>query len=220
MSLARKIPAVAYAALSIADTVLAGTKKDSTLRAVTKAALMPTLAAATVASTSQPDKALLAAQAFSWGGDVALLKDGEPAFLAGAASFGLAHAAYSTIWRRHQGKGFLKRPTTGLIAASTLAAAPMMAIAAGKKHPALGVAVGVYSAALSLVAAQACALDEDIDSTTRGLIAAGALSFLASDTILGANMFLFETKSPVAEQAVMATYTAAQGLLAMGVRRL
>ena len=44
----------------------------------------------------------------------------------------------------------------------------------------------------------------------------GAALFLASDTILGLQKFVLRRKVPALETAVMATYTAGQGLIAAG----
>src|SRR4029450_5237136 len=100
------LPSAVYAALAIADSVAAG-KISSTaarrLRYPLKPALMPALAAAflegTRGNTGRADTDLLragtaAAQAFSWGGDVALLGASERSFLTGLGSFFAAHAAY------------------------------------------------------------------------------------------------------------------------------
>ena len=44
----------------------------------------------------------------------------------------------------------------------------------------------------------------------------GAALFLVSDTILGLQEFVLGRKVPALETAVMATYTAGQGLIAAG----
>ncbi len=215
-----RIAAAAYVATAAIDTWFAGAEAPDAkrIRLITKSALMPLLA---LASRPAPAK-LFAAQGFSWGGDVALLADGEAAFLGGAGSFGIAHGAYWSLWRerRDRSRSLWSRPSTKVLAAGVGAAAPVIAIASGRKDPVLGGAVAAYSVALTAVAAQALALSDEVDPQARRLIGAGALAFLASDTILGANMFVLPQRSAVAERAVMATYTIAQGLLAAGVRRL
>lgn len=218
-----RVLAAGYVVLSGIDTWLAGstTPRAVAARRLTKPALMPTLAAATATARPNPPRALLAAQGFSWGGDLALLGSSETAFLAGAGSFGVGHVGYLTLWRslRDRSASLWSHPSTKVLVGSTLAAAPVIAWAAAKQNPVLAGPVAAYAVGLTAVAAQACALDESVDPVARRMIAAGALSFLASDTILGANMFVLPEKSALAERAVMATYTAAQGLLAAGALR-
>ena len=54
----------------------------------------------------------------------------------------------------------------------------------------------------------------------RRLVAAGALTFLASDSILGLRKFVLPDPDPRLEGAVMATYTTAQLLISEGAGRL
>ena len=89
-----KVLAGAYVALAVADAVLAGRPGATArrLRYVTKPALMPVLA--TASRRAGGGRALTAAQALSWGGDVALLGQGPRAFQGGLGSFLGAHLAY------------------------------------------------------------------------------------------------------------------------------
>ena len=64
--------------------------------------------------------------------------------------------------------------------------------------------------------ASATVLDPRLPKRGRRAVAAGAALFLTSDTLLGAQKFLLREESPTLEVAVMATYTAAQGLIAAG----
>ena len=98
-ALKRVAPALAYVALAVADATLAGREGTTArrLRFVTKPALMPTLSVAM--HQAKPGDPLVragvtTAQAFSWGGDVALLGSSEKAFLGGVGSFFGAHLAY------------------------------------------------------------------------------------------------------------------------------
>ena len=88
-----------YAALAIADSVAAGRGGSTAarrLRYVLKPALMPVLAAAFLDGTRGRGFACRhrpaprrdgSGQAFSWGGDVALLGTSERSFLTGVGSF-------------------------------------------------------------------------------------------------------------------------------------
>src|SRR3978361_317816 len=108
--LKRALPVVAYVALSATDALLAGREGTTArrLRFLTKPALMPTLTIAM--HRAEPRDALVrrgvtAAQAFSWGGDVALLANGETAFLGGVGSFLGAHLAYIGTFTARRGRG-------------------------------------------------------------------------------------------------------------------
>jgi uncharacterized membrane protein YhhN len=213
-----------YAALAAVDTVLAGKSSKAARRArfVVKPLLMPALAAAFVEATpGRTDllrRSTVAAQAFSWGGDVALLGKGDKAFLAGVGSFFAAHAAYITGFASVRGHRGQVDPT-GLKAAAGIWAvtAPTMGLAARRKNPDLGLPVAGYGTILATMFATSTVLDPTINPTARRNIKAGTALFLASDTLIGIQDFLLKEKSPALESAVMATYTAGQALIAGGV---
>lgn len=205
----------AYVAAALLDTALAASSSKQARR-FTKPLLMPLLATAVPV-----DGATRTAQAFSWGGDVALLGSGTKPFLAGTASFAAAHA--SSI------RGFARvaDPTTTLgsrtstrsLAAVWLLAAPVLAARAARKDPVLGVAVAAYAGLLVTMAAHALHLDPALPRDSRWLSGAGALLFLVSDTTLAVRTFALEDPDPRLGAVVMATYTAAQLLLAEGAAR-
>ena len=187
-----------YAAVALADTVLAATGREKARRA-TKPLLMPTLLAGR-------DKATKRALALGGAGDVALLGDSDVAFTAGLGSFLAGHVAWMTALRARPGGGFLKK--------KPLAAAPYLAAFVGLNAylwPKTGkdrVPVLLYSAALMGTAL--VALDSGDPKT-----AAGGALFVASDSLLALEKFA-DIHVPVHEGVVMATYTSAQALLAAG----
>lgn len=218
---------LAFAALSVADTWLAGSGAGWTHRArfVTKPLLMPVLAASLATNEDAAHAPLrtttLAAQAAGWGGDVLLLRHSDRAFAAGAGSFGVGHLAYITGFLRHRNRRtdlVANKATLGVAAAWALTA-PFVALAALRKDRALGATVLGYSATLTAMAAHAQHLDAGLPRTARALTAAGALSFLASDSILGARSFLIPDPPERLESVVMATYTAGQFLISEGAAR-
>lgn len=220
------VAAAGYAALAVADTVLAGkpTKAARRARFVLKPLLMPTLsvafAEATRGRTDPLTRSTRAAQAFSWGGDVALLGGGEKAFLAGVASFAGAHAAYITGFATRRDRGpVLRHPGLKAAAAMWATTAPVMGIAAARKNRSLGLPVAGYGTILAAMFATSTLLDSSIRPGARRTLQAGTGLFLLSDTLLGIQEFLLREHSPVLESAVMATYTAGQGLIAAGVAR-
>jgi len=218
-----KLAALSYVALAAADTVLASRpgKGARAARFVTKPLLMPALATAFIGATEGHGalaKGTAAAQAFSWGGDVALLGKGDTAFLSGLGSFFAGHLGYVAAFSSARDRG-LEPLSPGVKAAGVVlaTAAPVMAFAAGRQQPKLRAPVAAYSAVLASMFAASTRLDPNIPPRARRTIMAGTGLFLASDTILATREFLVKDQSHKLDAAVMATYTAGQGLIAAGV---
>jgi uncharacterized membrane protein YhhN len=217
----------AYGALAIADAWLAGRPQPLAHRArtLTKPLLMPTLAGSLLlderARRSPLRTSTLLAQAAGWVGDLALMRDGRGAFMAGAGAFAIGHGAYITGFR---GVG---RPMSDLgvaigprvVGAAWLLSAPVLAGAAAREDRRLGGAVLGYSAVLAAMAAAAQHLGSGLPRSARVLTGVGAATFLVSDTALGAREFLLREPDPRLESLVMATYTTAQLLIAEGAAR-
>lgn len=221
---ARRATATAgYLALALTDTVLAGRRGAVARRArhVTKPLLMPTLAATTHlaanGSHSRLVRGVTAAQAFSWGGDVALLGSQRSSFLTGVGSFALAHAAYIAgfLSAGDRSAGFAA-PGVRIATAQWVMLAPVMAVQAGRKDPSLRLPVAAYAAVLSSMFATSTLLPGSTPGPARRRILAGTTLFLLSDTLLGVQKFIRQQPSPRLESAVMATYTAGQWLIADG----
>ena len=184
-------------------------------------ALAGSLLAADGSRTSPLRRTTLLAQVFGWGGDVALLSQGEAAFFAGAGSFAAGHAAYISGFHR------LRRPwarlgdesAPALVAAVWAASVPIVAIGAARQRPGLGVAVTAYSALLATTLMAATRLSDEVPPDVRLLAVGGGALFLASDALLGARMFLLEDPPPSMERLVMATYAAAQLMLSEAAAR-
>ena len=223
----RRTLALGYAALAATDTVLAGSASPRVRRArlVTKPLLMPTLAAAFLGSPQpEPSRSLLrhgtvAAQALSGVGDTALLSKSDPAFLTGLSAFFGAHVAYTA------GFASAGRPlsdTSHLDGVKGAAAAfaglgPVMSWAAGRKSPQLRRPVLAYAGILCSMFAASTRLDPGLPRQARRTLVTGTALFLASDSILATKRFLLTDPPERLESAVMATYTAGQGLIALGV---
>lgn len=218
---------LAYGALAVTDTLLAGSGSRWAHRArfVTKPLLMPVLGASLATDPRARGSALrtstLAGQAAGWCGDVLLLGEGPKAFAAGAGSFGVGHLAYISGLARHRDRA---TPITGnrgarAIAGTWALSGPVMAVAAARKEPALGPTVLGYSALLSTMAASAQHLSPAVPRDARLLTAAGAGLFLLSDSILGSRTFVLPDPPQRLESLVMATYTAAQLLISEGAAR-
>ena len=212
-----------YLALAVTDSYLAGRPGPAArrVRYVSKPLLMPTLATATHLAAGDGAAGLVrgvqAAQAFSWGGDVALLGRGRTSFLSGVGSFLLAHVAYIG--------GFLtaKDPDAGLTspgakagAGAWAATAPVLALAAGRQDPTLRGPIATYAGVLSAMFATSTMLKRSMPARARRQVLAGSALFLLSDSLLGTGKFLLEEPHPALESAVMATYTGGQWLIAEG----
>jgi uncharacterized membrane protein YhhN len=211
-----------YVALAALDATLAGRpgKAAHRLRYLTKPALMPLLATAT-REAECTSRTLTAAQALSWGGDVALLGRGDRAFQAGLGSFLGAHLAYITGFALH-GDRLTAPPSAGVKAAGVvlLTTGPLMALAAGRTDRKLAAPVAAYSTALAAMFAAASRLDPALSPRARRAVQIGAALFLVSDTLLGVQKFVLSREVPALETAVMATYTAGQALMAGGTVHL
>ncbi|SDZ33971.1 Uncharacterized membrane protein YhhN [Amycolatopsis xylanica] len=216
-------PAVGYLALAIADTLLAARRGTAArrARAATKPLLMPTLAVAlgsrTAGQATRLTKGVLVAQACSWAGDVALLGKGGRAFLAGLGSFFVGHVGYIAAFGSARDRSApLRTPGTQAAAALLAVAGPAMVVAAGRKDARMRIPVAAYTCVLATMFAASTRLDPALPAESRRAIVAGTSLFLISDTILGIREFVLDQPSPAVDAAVMATYTAGQGLIAAG----
>jgi uncharacterized membrane protein YhhN len=189
----------AFVALAAADVALAadGRKKAQRARWVTKPLLMPTLLIGR-------DRLTQRALALGGAGDVALLGSGPAAFSAGLGAFLTGHLAWIVALRQRSGAGLVRRNPLLLLpylAAWTGFNAYLWPHTGRDRYPVL-----VYSTALAAMAVTA--LD-----TGRPVTAAGGLLFLTTDSLLALEKFA-GVQLPHHEGWVMATYVAAQGLLA------
>ncbi|WP_028645444.1 lysoplasmalogenase [Nocardioides sp. URHA0020] len=226
------LPSVVFAALAVADSVAAGKRSSTTarrLRYALKPALMPALATAFLrvppGSRAHRHTGLLrtgtaSAQAFSWGGDVALLGPSKRSFLIGVGSFFGAHVAYIAAFLSVRGETE-DYDTAGLRLALGLwlTATPLMSSAAARQDPALRAPVAAYATILSAMFASSRMLDPALPPGARRTLQAGTALFLVSDSVLATQKFLLAEPRPALETLVMATYTAGQGLIAAGAAR-
>ncbi|GAB3034198.1 hypothetical protein GCM10011376_20820 [Nocardioides flavus (ex Wang et al. 2016)] len=218
----RSLLPATYVGLAVVDSLAAGRRSAAArrLRYVTKPLLMPTLAAT---SGRGGDRTVLAtstraAQAFSWGGDVALLSTGERAFLSGVGSFFGAHVAYVAAFSSVRGpRDDWDTTGLGVTLGLWLTAAPVMGVAAGREDPALRAPVAAYATILSAMFASSHVLSRSLPAGSRRCIRAGTALFVVSDFVLATQRFLLREPRPALDSFVMATYTAGQGLIAAGV---
>jgi len=188
----------AYVALAAADTMLAaGDLRD--LRRLTKPALMPVL----MLTDGGRDRRTRRALALCGAGDVALLGRGPRAFTLGLACFLGGHVAWFHALTGREGRRLLRRRPT-LALPYVLAWAGLNAYLWTRTgHD--RVPVLAYSTVLLAMTLTA------LDSGEPAAMTGGAL-FLVSDSLLALERF-GDLRLPAHDGWVMATYTAAQGLL-------
>jgi uncharacterized membrane protein YhhN len=180
-----------------------------------KPLLMPAIAARFARSSSgPPSPRVLTAQAFSWGGDIALMGEGRRPFLAGVGSFLVAHLAYISAFRGRSSVPLLgSRGRRQFVLGGALLSGGM-ALAAGRKDSKLAIPVAAYGATLATMVASAAAVDHD---RGRAQVLTGAALFMLSDSLIGVRMFLGGDRYPAVETGVMTTYVAAQLCISEGM---
>ncbi|AUG81051.1 hypothetical protein CFP65_6395 [Kitasatospora sp. MMS16-BH015] len=175
------------------------------LQNATKPALMPLLAAHSLATAEDAPKLLAPALLLSAGGDVALQFGHDTAFLAGMGSFAAAHVCYVTMFVKRGALSDRKR--SALVAAAYAAA---WAVMITQLWPGLGdlkLPVALYSLLLASTAVTSAGIN-----WRAGL---GGGLFLLSDTLIATQLAKWK-ELPGHEFWIMATYVVAQYLLATG----
>jgi uncharacterized membrane protein YhhN len=184
-----------YIALAYTDAFLAATGRDKG-RTLTKPLLMPVL----MVGRDRPTKWALA---FGGAGDIALLGSSDGAFRAGLGSFLAGHIAWMLALRGRSSGWLREKPALVVPYVAAWAALNMyLWPRTGRER----LPVLVYSAAL--LGTALVALDTG-DPVTAG----GGALFLFSDALVALDHFS-EVRLPLHEGMVMATYAAAQGLMA------
>lgn len=197
-----------YVVLAAADTAFAA-RRIRRARWLTKPALMPVLAAIAIttdrrAGETPTDPMMLTGLGLSWLGDVALLGEGDGPFAVGLGSFLAAHIFYLAALRgRRRGAVRHRRWVAGGYGLAWC----FLNAALWNRTGTLRLPVLLYSTTLSAMAL--AALDTGCPAT-----AIGGAAFLLSDSILALDNFGV-AELPAADAMVMATYTAAQALLAL-----
>ncbi|MDP3897611.1 MAG: lysoplasmalogenase [Mesorhizobium sp.] len=159
---------------------------------------------------------LVAALLLSAAGDAFLAQNGERAFMAGLASFLLAHLAYVALFAL-SGEG------VGLIVAEPwrialgLAMLASVGLLVGLLWPALP---GAMRGPVALYAAAILAMGLGALTVPVAPVVGGAVLFMASDGLLATGRFLIPPASPHhgwAQPAVWALYFSAQAMITLGV---
>jgi uncharacterized membrane protein YhhN len=208
----RRTLLVAFAVAGLAN-LAANATGGGLAELLTKPLLMPLLAAylwrAAADRGGRADRRVLAALAFSTGGDVALLADGTGWFIAGMAFFLTAHLCYVAAFTRAGAATALRRPPLLAvpIGYAVLAVAALAWMWGGLTEAGLALPIAGYAVALATMASTAAAHGWRI-----GL---GGALFLASDLLIAAGV-AGVANLPGPPIWVMASYLAGQALLVTG----
>ncbi|WP_030318376.1 lysoplasmalogenase [Streptomyces sp. NRRL B-3229] len=173
---------------------------------VAKPLLMPLLAA--WAAARGAPRLLVAALLCGWGGDILLLSDADPAFLAGMTCFAAGHVCYLALFGR---RGTPRARAALLVPAYATALVTTVALLWPDLPAGLRVPVAGYS---TLLVAMACAAAVRLGPVA-GL---GGALFLLSDTLIATGVADWP-QPPRPDLWIMLTYLAAQFLLATGTLR-
>lgn len=199
-----------FAAALAADLVAVTAEADD-VRWVTKPALMLLLLGFLTVSArpgSATARLLGVGLAFAWAADIALLVDGTEAFLTGMALFGLMQICYLVVFVRAGAPERLRRRWT--VPAVYLAFWAAAITVLWPRLDALAAPIAVYGLLLVAMGAAASGLGR--------VAAVGGALFVVSDLLLG--LGVAGTDFPLRDQAVMATYGAAQLLIVLGCLRI
>ena len=199
---------------------LAGQLWMGELARMTKPALLPLLARATISVLPVEDKErnwLIAAQLFGWLGDVLLMQDALPWFGSGMAAFLTGHIFYMRFFGGRSWKGLsLKTWILSGIAMAALVA--LLLIGIGVKGVLLP-AMAIYGSALMLLCFSALCGVIRFGGKAWWLLLCGAVLFTISDSFIAMKTFGVEDWS-IHGFIVMSTYITAQALLAAGAVKL
>lgn len=155
---------------------------------------------------------LLIGLAFSLQGDVWLLF--ERGFIPGLISFWLAHACYIALFRRdtpwQPTRWSIVACGCGMLVGVTYLYLWRNGLPADMRLP-----VAAYVLVIGYMATQAIARAAAFQTPASYCVAAGAVCFMASDTVLAINKFV--SPVPAADLWILGTYYLAQWLIVLGM---
>ena len=155
---------------------------------------------------------LCAALIFSWGGDVALLYEGDTYFLLGMGSFLIAQLIYAYLFKKSiQLKIHWKWWYIAPVLLLTIGFLSQVLPKAGVFQ----IPIAVYALAISTMAIIAIARHGKVGEKSFKLVVAGAIIFVISDCTIAWNKFVMPFG--LADAFVMLTYTTAQLLIVRGI---
>ena len=179
---------------------------------------LPALALAAVAwrAGGPAPRRLAAGLLLAAAGDALLLSAAAPAFLAGMGCFAAMHVCYILAYTKLTPTRPKPRP---LVNAVLTIAVAFTVVTLAPHAGSLALPLAIYSVLLATMVLFALDLVGRVNRAGALAVAAGALLFMLSDTLLAFSMFYprFVLQGPAAAVAVLATYYPAQVLIALGV---
>lgn len=218
-----KAPLIVYLIWGLCEVAIEFVHWDyPVLHGILKGGLMPILMWLVVANRSslgQVFNLLLSALFFSWLGDLLLLGSEKDAlyFIAGLASFLLAHVFYIVIFLRAKARDhniviLRKHPLIGL---AILALPVLMLRQVGPNLDDLFVPVVIYTLVITAMTLAAVARYNKTNFSSFWLVTTGAFVFMLSDSLIALNRFNVEIA--YASAYIMVTYIAAQLVIVLGL---
>lgn len=204
--------AVLFAAAALTNIVSCGAGRQ-TLRKISKAFLMPLLAAVFLLHARAPEPWVVAALAFGWLGDLFLLNPNRDLLRTlGIASFLLGHVCYLAAMIRHYSISPALWARIAVPVFFVLAAALIYTWMLAVLPKEMRLVGAVYYLALAVINIGAGLTTAS--GNPGGLpLMLGAVLFLVSDTILCRQFFTVGHPAPKHDVAVMTTYLVAQSLI-------
>ena len=203
-----------FAAVAVLHIIccFAGVRK---IRMVTKPMLLILLCVVYILLAKEVRVPVICAMLLGCAGDTLLLfGDNKKLFAAGAAAFGLGHAAYFAALLPMV-VHISESPWIFVLCAAVCLIEPVILFIYLRRYiPApLAPLAGAYCLFIGIMTALAAALFVRSPSA-ESLAALGGMAFLvASDSVLAVNVFKYESEPPVQSGIIMTTYIAAQSLL-------
>ncbi|KAJ3149204.1 hypothetical protein HDU89_003920 [Geranomyces variabilis] len=157
-----------------------------------------------------PARLLVAAYLFALVGDIALMFDGDGAFLTGLGSFFIAHVAFVAVFAAGGAVSSMTPPawTAGMIVYALGFFAWLLPHTGDLKVP-----VVAYGGVLTVMTLAAATADSQLGTPSARLALIGALFFVASDSALAVRRF--RGLYTLAEPLILSTYWTAIGLIAI-----
>lgn len=207
---------------------------NSDAATLTKPLLMPLLLAWLVAEGRRlwcrTYTMLAVGISFAWVGDLLLMADSDLAFMLGVAAFGVTQLLYTGAFHAVPGVRYrrdivilsqpdppgLVRQHPWLIAIFVGYYVSLMALVLPTAGW-LGLAIALYGVVISIMAVGALNLVQRMPAIAAWLTFAGALTFVASDSLIALTSFGPLSSGPTLAGVVMATYIVGQALIVVSV---
>ena len=202
-----------FAAVAVLHIIccFAGVRK---IRMITKPMLLILLCVVYILLADKIRVPVICAMLLGCAGDTLLLfGENKKLFAAGAAAFGLGHAAYfaALLPMVH----ISESPWVFALCAAVCLIEPVILFIYLRRYiPApLAPLAGAYCLFIGIMTALAAALFVKSPSAESLAALGGMAFFVASDSVLAVNVFKYESEPPVQSGIIMTTYIAAQSLL-------